>query len=121
MFIFKILKGKSPLVEWDGKQSRDFTFVANVVEANLRSCVTPGISGEVFNVACGSTTSIIGIVNAINKILKTSVKPKYGSKRPGDVRKTYADISKMKRLLKIKDLVQFEEGLKLTIDWFKNK
>ena len=121
MFIFKILKGESPLVEWDGKQSRDFTFVSNVVEANLRSCVTSGISGEVFNVACGSTTSVIDIVKAVNKILKTNVKPEYGPKRPGDVRKSCADISKMKKLLKIKDLVQFEEGIKLTIDWFNTR
>src|SRR3989338_6840139 len=62
MFIFKMLRGESPLVDWDGKQSRDFTYVANVVEANLRACVAPGVSGEVFNVACGQTTSIIDIV-----------------------------------------------------------
>ena len=120
IFISEILKGKSPVVEWDGKQSRDFTFVSNVVEANLRSCVTPDISGEVFNVACGSTTSIMDIVNAVSRILKTKVSPEHGPKRPGDVRKTYADITKMKKFLKIKDLVGFEEGMKLTIDWFKN-
>lgn len=121
MFIFKILKGESPLVEWDGKQSRDFTFVANVVEANLKAAVTPGVSGEVFNVACGTTTSVIEIVNMLNKILKTDVKAEYGPKRRGDVRKSYADISKLKRLLKIKKIINFEEGLKQTVDWFKNK
>src|SRR3989338_8056193 len=59
-FIFKMLKGERPLVDWDGKQSRDFTYIANVVEANLKACSVPGISGEVFNVACGETTSVIG-------------------------------------------------------------
>jgi len=121
MFIFKMLKGESPIVEWDGKQSRDFTYVANVVEANLRAAVTPGISGEVFNIACGTTTSINDIVSAINKLLKTDIKPEQGPKRPGDVRKSYADVTKMKRFLKIKKIIQFGEGLKRTLEWFKNK
>ncbi|MCX5686468.1 MAG: SDR family oxidoreductase [Candidatus Omnitrophica bacterium] len=121
MFISKMLKGESPTVEWDGKQSRDFTFVSNVVEANLNAAVTPGISGEVFNVACGTTTSIMDIVKELNKILEADIKPVFGAKRPGDVRKSYADISKMKRLLKIKKIVKFEEGLKITMSWFKNK
>jgi len=118
MFIFKMIKGESPMVDWDGKQSRDFTYVGNVVEANLKACVVPGISGEVLNVACGTTTSVIDIVNNINKILKVNIKPLYAPKRPGDVRKTYADVSKLKRILKIKTMVQFEEGLKQTVEWF---
>lgn len=120
-FISSMLKGKSPVVEWDGKQARDFTYVANVVEANLKSCIVPGISGEVFNVACGSTTSIIDIVKSINNILGVRIKPKYVPKRSGDVRKTRASISKIKRFLKIKEMVQFEEGLKLTVEWFRKK
>lgn len=121
-FLFTMAKGASPIVEWDGRQSRDFTYVGNVVEANLRSCTTPGVGGEVFNVACGSTTSIISIVNELNSILGTAIKPTYAPKRKGDVRKTYADISKMKRMLKIKKIVGFEEGLKRTVEWFeKNK
>lgn len=119
-FLFNIMKGESPVVEWDGKQSRDFTYVGNVVRANLKACVTPNISGEVFNVACGTTTSIIGIVKELNRILNTDVKPAYAPKRKGDARKTRADISKMKRLLKIGKIVQFEEGLNLTVAWFKS-
>ncbi len=121
IFISNMFNGKSPVVEWDGKQARDFTYVGNVVKANLSACVVPGISGEVFNVACGSTTSVMDIVNEINKILNTKIKPVFAPKRSGDVRKTYADISKMKSLLGIKKLVQFEEGIKLTVDWFKMK
>ena len=121
MFISKMLKGESPVIEWDGKQSRDFTFVANVVEANLNACRIPGISGEVFNVACGTTTSINDIVKELNEILKTDIKAKHAPKRPGDVRKSYADITKMKRLLKIKKIVNFEEGLKQTVDWFNKR
>ncbi len=118
MFIFKMLNGERPVVDWDGKQSRDFTFVKNVVEANLNACVVSGISGEVFNVACGTTTSIIGIVNEINKVFKTCIKPVYAPKRAGDVRKTRADISKLKKSLRIKRFVHFEEGMRLTMDWF---
>lgn len=120
-FLFKMMKGEPPIVEWDGKQSRDFTYVANIVQANLKACIVPGISGEVFNVACGTTASVIDIVNMLNKILKIKVKPQYAAKRPGDVRKTYANIDKMKRLLKIGPLTQFEEGLHLTVEWFKAK
>ncbi|MFA5147239.1 MAG: SDR family oxidoreductase [Candidatus Omnitrophota bacterium] len=118
-FLFNMVKGESPVVEWDGRQARDFTYVGNVVKANLKACVTPGISGEVFNVACGTSKSVIDIVRALNKILKTDVKPRYAPKRSGDVRKTYADTAKMKRLLKLGRLVQFEEGLRLTVEWFR--
>lgn len=120
MFIFRMLKGKSPIVEWDGRQSRDFTYVANVVEANLRACVAPGISGEVFNVACGTTTSVLDIVNGINRILGTKIKPEYAPKRRGDVRKTYASVKKMKHLLKIRKQINFYGGLKRTVEWFRN-
>jgi UDP-N-acetylglucosamine 4-epimerase len=113
-----MINGKSPIAEWDGKQSRDFTYVANVVQANLRACTVPGISGEVFNIACGSTTSILDIISEANKILGLNLKPIFGPKRPGDVRKTYADIGKMKGLLGVKKIVGFKEGLRLTIKWF---
>lgn len=118
-FLFAMMKGDRPLVEWDGKQSRDFTYVGNVVEANLRSCVVPGISGEVFNVACGDSVSVIDIVNELNAILGTRIKPVYAPKRLGDVRKTYADISGMRRLLGIKKVTTFEEGIKATVSWFR--
>ncbi len=120
-FLFTMAEGKSPIVDWDGRQSRDFTYVANVVEANLRSCTVKGISGEVFNVACGTTTSVNEIVSELNKILEMNIKAKYAPKRKGDVRKTRADIGKMKRLLGIKKVIGFEEGMKLTVDWFRNR
>jgi len=118
--LVKMLDNERPIAEWDGKQSRDFTYVSNVVEANLRACVVPKISGEVFNIACGSTTSILEIIREANRILGLKLKPEHGPKRPGDVRKTCADISKMKNMLGVKKIVGFEKGLKLTIDWFKN-
>lgn len=120
-FLFTMAKGGKPIVEWDGKQSRDFTYVGNVVRANLRSCVAKNVSGEVFNVACGSTTSVNEIVAALNKILKTKIKAEYAPKRRGDVRKTCASVDKMKKLLGIKKITGFEEGLKLTVDWFMKR
>lgn len=120
-FLFKMAKGISPVVEWDGGQSRDFTYVANVVEANLRACTAKGVSGEVFNVACGTTTSVNDIVKELNKILGTRIKAKYAPKRKGDVRKTRADVGKMKKLLGLRKIIGFEEGMKLTIDWFRKK
>lgn len=119
--LLKMINSESPIAEWDGKQSRDFTYVANVVQANLRACVVPKISGEVFNIACGSTASILDIIREANKILGLKLKPVYGPKRAGDVRKTYADISRMKNILGVKKIVGFEEGLKSTIDWFRLK
>ena len=121
IFIYNILNGESPVVEWDGKQLRDFIYVGDVVKANLNACVIPGISGEVFNIACGGAVSVIDIVDEVNKVLKTDIKPVFAPKRSGDVRKTYADISKMKRLLKVTKLVSFEDGIKRTVEWFKNK
>ena len=115
----RMLNGKAPIVDWDGKQSRDFTYVFNVAEANLKAAVTEGISGEVFNVACGGTVSVLDIVDMLNDILGKKLKPEYGPKRQGDVRKTYADVSKMEGLLGLKPAVQFEEGLRRTTEWFK--
>ncbi|MFH1407079.1 MAG: SDR family oxidoreductase [Candidatus Omnitrophota bacterium] len=114
----RILKNKPPVVEWDGRQSRDFTYVANVVEANIKAARAKGISGEVINVACGSTISILEILKSLDKILGKTPKPLYAQKRPGDVRKTYADISKLRRLLWINKLVEFEKGLRSTVQWF---
>ena len=120
-FLFTMAKGKSPIVEWDGKQSRDFTYVANVVEANLRACTAKGVSGEVFNIACGSTSSVNDIVTELNHILHTNIKPEYAPKRKGDVRKTRADVGKMKKLLGVRKIIGFEEGMKLTVDWFRKR
>jgi nucleoside-diphosphate-sugar epimerase len=120
-FLFAMMKGRRPVVEWDGKQSRDFTYVGNVVRANLNACTAPGVSGEVFNVACGSTVSVIAIVNGLNRLLGTDIKPIYAPKRRGDVRKTCADVGRMKRMLKVGKITGFEDGLRFTVDWFRNR
>jgi len=118
-FITCILKGEQPPIHGDGKQTRDFTYVANVVQANIKSAVTPGIKCEVFNVACGKAYSVLDIVKYVNKILEKDIKPAFGPIRPGDAKHTLADISRAKKLIGFKPEIGFEEGLKKTIEYFK--
>ena len=120
-FIDRMVKGKPPVVDGDGLQSRDFTYVKNVAVANMAAAKIPGIGGEVYNVACQETTSIIDIVNSLNGLLGKKYEPEFAPMRKGDVRKTMADISKMKRDLKIEPEVGFDEGLKKTLEWFQGK
>ncbi|MBI3313340.1 MAG: SDR family oxidoreductase [Candidatus Omnitrophica bacterium] len=119
LFIDCLLKRKSPEVHWDGKQSRDFSYVDNVVHGNLLAMAKPGISGHVFNVACHEEYSVLDILNALKKILNIhEVKPVFLPKRAGDVRRTYADIHKAKKLLGFKVQTRFFEGLEKTVAWF---
>jgi nucleoside-diphosphate-sugar epimerase len=119
-FIACILNNESPPVHGDGLQERDFTFVANVIEANIKAAAAKDISGKIFNVACGSATSVLSIVDAVNAILGKNIKPVFESKRPGDIRKTIADIRELKTKLGINNFIRFDEGLKRTIKWFKS-
>jgi len=120
-FITSILNDQSPPVHGDGMQERDFTFIENVVAANVRAATTPGISGEVINVACGTANTVLNIVDTVNGFLKKKVKPVFEPSRAGDVKKTLADITKLKALLGINKFVPFEEGIKRTIDYFAKK
>lgn len=119
-FITCILNDESPPVHSDGLQERDFTFVDNICEANIKAASATGVSGEVFNVACGSANTLLDIVDSVNKILKKDIKPVFEPKRAGDVRKTLADITKLRTKLGIKKFVDFDEGLKRTVEWFKD-
>src|SRR3989338_7156525 len=118
-FITCILKDEPPPVHGDGKQTRDFTYVANVVQANIKSAVTPGIKCEVFNIACAKAYSVLDIVKYVNKILGKDIKPKFWPIRPGDTKHTLADISKARKLIGFKPEIGFEEGLKRTIEYFR--
>jgi nucleoside-diphosphate-sugar epimerase len=93
--------------------------VANVVQANIKSAVTPGIKCEIFNVACGKAYSVLDIVKYVNKILGKDIKPLLGPIRAGDAKHTLADISKIKKLIGFKPEVGFEDGLKKTIEYFR--
>lgn len=118
-FIVSMLNNQSPPVHGDGRQSRDFTYIDNVVEANIRAALAPSVSGEVFNVACGKGYSVLELVKYLNRIMGKDIKPKFTPPRPGDVQRTLADITKAQKLLKLKIQVNFEQGLKKSIDWFR--
>ncbi|MBI4430629.1 MAG: SDR family oxidoreductase [Candidatus Omnitrophica bacterium] len=119
IFIDCLLKGKSPEIHWDGKQSRDFSYVDNVVEGNIRAALAKGVAGEIFNVACHEEFSVIDIFNGLKDILKIrNIEPSFQPKRAGDVRRTYADITKAEKQLGFKVQTRFREGLHKTVDWF---
>ena len=120
-FINKMVKGESPTIFGDGEQSRDFTYVANVVEANKLAVEAKDVSGEILNIACGERTTVNSLVVEINQILKKDIKAIYDKLRPGDVMHSYADISEAENVLKYKPLVSFTEGLKRTIHKYMDK
>ncbi len=118
-FITCILKGEPPPIFGTGKQSRDFTYIDNVVEANILAATTPGITFEVLNVANGKDNTVLGLVEALNKIIGKDIKPTFLPVRAGDVFKTLADVSRLKKTLNFKPLVDFDEGLRRTVEYFK--
>jgi UDP-glucose 4-epimerase len=110
-FLSLMLRGESPTIYGDGEQSRDFTYVENVVSANLLSCTAPDIGGEVFNCACNEQISLNQLVDMLNESLGTNIKPIYAEARPGDVKHSRADIAKAEKMLGYKVTVPFSEGL----------
>jgi UDP-N-acetylglucosamine/UDP-N-acetyl-alpha-D-glucosaminouronate 4-epimerase len=121
LFITSLLAGRSPVVHGDGTQTRDFTFVSNVVDGVLRAAETPGVSGEVFNVATNGRISLNELLATLQQITHSSVPPTFAERRSGDVRDSQADISKAERLLGYRPAVRLEEGLRKTVDWFRSQ
>ena len=117
-FITAMLQGKQPTVYGDGHQSRDFTFVENVVAANLLAGGAAGVSGRVLNVAAGGKISLLELIAALNKLLKLNVEPRHEPPRVGDVRESMADITLARQLLGYEPRVSFEEGLRRSIDYY---
>lgn len=121
LFIKTMLKGESPVIYGDGKTSRDFTYVDNNVDANLKACKAPKeCAGEVINIACNQEISLNDLVEKINKILGTQIKPVYKEERKGDVKHSLADISKAKKLLGYDTIVDFDKGLAKVIEFYRN-
>ncbi|MBI3011620.1 MAG: SDR family oxidoreductase [Candidatus Omnitrophica bacterium] len=118
-FITCLLRGEPPPVYGDGRQSRDFTYVDNVVEATILASQAAGVSGEEFNVALGEEHTVLDLLNELNAITGRSIPPAFQPPRPGDVLRTYADSSKAERLLQWKGTVTFSQGLRRTVEWFK--
>ncbi len=118
-FVTSILKDEPPTIYGDGEQSRDFTYVDNVVEANLLAVRAKHTAGEVLNIACGEAVTVNKIIDMINEILGRNIKPIYTDPRPGDVKHSLADITAAEKLLGFKPIVDFKDGLKLAIDWYR--
>jgi nucleoside-diphosphate-sugar epimerase len=119
-FIPAVLQDRQPTIYGDGLQSRDFTFVANVVEANLFACTAPGVAGEVFNIACGDRITVNSMLEQINKILGKNIAPSYTAVRAGDILHSQADIAKARTRLGFAPAVTFAEGLRRTIEWYRD-
>jgi nucleoside-diphosphate-sugar epimerase len=120
-FIGAALAGQPPTIFGDGGQSRDFTFVQNVVEANLLACRAGGASGETINIACGQRVTLNELAGMIARIVGTDVQPTYQPQRTGDVRHSLADIRKAERILGYRPLVGLEAGLRRTVDWLREQ
>jgi UDP-glucose 4-epimerase len=118
-FASRMLRGRRPVIYGDGTQSRDFTYVENVVQANLLAAEAPEVHGEIVNVGCGEAVNLNDMVGAFNAVLGTSLAAVYEPPRPGDVKDSLADISAAARLLGYKPQVRFAEGLRQTIDWYR--
>lgn len=118
-FITAILNQKNPVIYGDGGQSRDFTFVENVVEANLLSCKSDNASGKIFNIACGDRYTINTLLNELYSLSDKKVDPVYSEPRQGDIRHSHADISRARETIGYSPKVDFKEGLRRTVEWFK--
>lgn len=118
-FITAMLRGERPAIYGDGTQSRDFTFVDNIVQGNLLACKAPRAVGETINLANGRRILINDLVAQLNKIIGTNLAPIHTDERPGDIKHSRADIEKARDLLGYAPIVSFDEGLRRTVDWYR--
>jgi UDP-N-acetylglucosamine/UDP-N-acetyl-alpha-D-glucosaminouronate 4-epimerase len=119
VFATALLENRPPTIYGDGEQTRDFTYVANVVDGVLRAAEAANVSGEVINVATGGRISLNDLFDTMKHIVGGTVEPIYAEPRAGDVRDSQADIGKARRLLGYEPVVSFEEGLRRTIEWYR--
>jgi nucleoside-diphosphate-sugar epimerase len=121
LFSTALLDGRQPIIYGDGEQTRDFTYVANVVDGVLRACESRGAAGEAINVATGGRISLNELLAVMNRLLGTNLKAVYEAPRAGDVRDSQADISKAERLLGYRPAVALDQGLQLTLEWCRGE
>ncbi len=121
LFIRAALRGEPLVVHGDGEQSRDFTYIDNVVQANLLACTQPNVGGEVFNVACNERHSVLEIAHTVARLVGKPIKIEHTPPRAGDVRHTQASIAKAQRLLGYQPAVGFEEGMRRTVAWLRQQ
>lgn len=119
-FVKQLLNNESPSIYGDGRQSRDFTYIDNVIEANLKACLSGEEAwGEVFNIAYGGRTYLIDLYNKLCELLGKNIEPNFEPERLGDIKHSNADISKAKNLLRYSAETDTNKGLELTIEWYK--
>ncbi len=118
-FIATLLDGRAPVISGDGKQSRDFVHVADLIEAIKSACIAPKAEGELFNIATGSRITINGLVNMLNGILGKEIQPKYEEARPGDIRHSLADSTKAQEMLGYRPRTSITDGFASTIEWYR--
>lgn len=120
-FLKQLMSGEAPTINGDGRQSRDFTYIDNVIEANLKACLAPSeYAGEAFNIAYGGREYLIDIYYGLTQAIGVDIEPIYGPDRKGDIKHSNADISKARKMLGYDPEYDFEKGIKLAIDWYKN-
>ena len=119
-FIKQLMSSQVPTIHGDGRQSRDFTYIENVIEANLKACMAGReAAGEAYNIAYGGREYLLDIYHGLAKALGVEIRPKFGSERAGDIRHSNADISKAKRMLGYEPEWSFERGIEAAIEWYK--
>ena len=121
LFTAALTTGRTPTIFGDGLQTRDFTYVANVVQALLKAAAVPGVSGKVYNVGTGRPVSLLELLATLNKLLGTQIAPRHADPRAGDVRHSCADISRARRDLGYQPAIPFEEGLARTLAWYREQ
>lgn len=119
LFIMAMLKGERPTIFGDGEQSRDFTYVGNVIQANIKAATAPGASGIACNIACGERASLNQLVSMLNEIIGSAIEPAYQADRPGDVKHSLADISLARERLGYEPQISFQEGLARVVEWYR--
>jgi len=119
LFAAALLENRAPTIYGDGEQTRDFTYVANVVDGVLRACEAPRASGQIINVATGIRISLNQLFETMRRLIGVDIKPQYAEDRAGDVRDSQADITRAREILGYQPLVSFEEGLRRTVDWYR--
>jgi len=118
-FISLMLAGRQPTIFGDGLQTRDFCFVEDVAQASLLACRTPGVAGNTYNVACGDRITLLDLVDTLNQVLGTDLAAVHTDPRPGDIEHSYADITEIQRELGFAAAVDFAEGLRRTVAFYR--
>lgn len=120
-FITTLLAGKPPTIYGDGEQTRDFTFVGNVVAANVHALTAPNAAGGYFNIAMGQATSLNQLVDMLNELIGTNIRPNYDPPRPGDIKHSTADVSKIREVMGYTSAISLIDGLRQTAEWYRSR